>query len=966
MNCNFVKYSNIENQLGKFWDLEECSSDNKIFSSKEDSCKKHFVENTKRREDGKFIVSIPFKSSINKLGDSRKEAERRLISLERKLNKQPELKEHYDSFMREYIELEHMSKVDEDREPIIFYYFPHHCIFCPEKAKSKIRVVFDGSAESGTSVSLNELQMIGPNLQSDLFSILIRFRKHKIVLIADIEKMYRQVLINPDQRSLQRILWRFKINDPIEVYELNTVTYGTAAGSFLAIRCLMAIAKECEDTHPGLAKIIREDFYVDDLITGTESKEQAVLIATQATAALAKGGFNLCKWNSNEQTVYEKITGCTKSNDNVHIFGNEQTKTLGLIWETDSDSLRYIIRELNNKKVTKRQILSEIGQIFDPLGLLGPCIILAKILLQQLWLEKLSWDESLPYPLHCQWQDYRNQLAALNNLRIPRLAIPNTANIEMHGFSDASKVAYGGCVYTKAQDDEGRISVKLLASKSRVAPLKTQTIPRLELCSAVLLVKLCQKLKVALRIEKIKVVYWIDSTIVLSWIRNQPGSLQTFVANRISQVQEMTEIKDWRHVPTKLNPADCLSRGVAPTQINTLELWWSGPDFLNKDECEWPDIPTQSQELPEIKSFHTQKEIKIVDDTIFERYGNLSRLVRVVAYCKRFVRNCRTKAARRDGSLKVLELSEATLSLVQLSQKASFQSEIESIKKKESIKKGSLKFFSPILDDSGILRVGGRLKNSNLNKNKKHPMVINANHIFARLLLRRDHIKFLHAPPNLLLSNVRESFWIVGGRNLARKIVHDCIRCRRFKPETITPMMGDLPAARVSPSYPFCNTGVDYAGPFLIKDRKGRGCKITKCYVSLFICFATKALHVELVTDATTEAFLAALRRFVSRRGKQAHVFSDNGKKFVGGNNELQRLGQFLLEESGTLCERISDSKIQWHFIPAYSPHFGGIWEAGVKSTKYHLKRVAGDAILTYEELSTLLTQIESMLNSRP
>ncbi|XP_033232113.1 uncharacterized protein LOC117183067 [Belonocnema kinseyi] len=214
------------------------------------------------------------------------------------------------------------------------------------------------------------------------------------------------------------------------------------------------------------------------------------------------------------------------------------------------------------------------------------------------------------------------------------------------------------------------------------------------------------------------------------------------------------------------------------------------------------------------------------------------------------------------------------------------------------------------------------------------------------------HVKLFHATPQLLLANIRETFCPISGRNLARKTVHDCIRCSRVKPKLMPPIMGNLSSAHVSPSPPFYNTAVDYAGPFSIKYRKGRGCKITKAY--------------ELVSDATADAFIAALRCFASRRRKPARIYSDNGTNFIRGNNKLERLGNFLIKESDALGESILNIDIQWYFIPTYAPHFAGIWEAGVKSVKHHLKRVAGDAIFTYEEFSKLLTQIEATLNSLP
>jgi len=352
---------------------------------------------------------------------------------------------------------------------------------------------------------------------------------------------------------------------------------------------------------------------------------------------------------------------------------------------------------------------------------------------------------------------------------------------------------------------------------------------------------------------------------------------------------------------------------------------------------------------------------------------NVSFGLHTVAYCRRFIHNCKNAEQHKTGPITATEAEEALLTLLKMAQQESFSEEIKDItsNQRNSTKIKRLVSLNPFIDSEGVLRVGGRLRNSEFDNNKKHPIILSAKHPFSRLIFKDKHLRLLHAPPQLLLASTRERFWVIGGRNLARQLVHDCVRCFRNKPRQVQNLMGDLPKARVSVSIvpfhvPFHVTGVDYAGPFIIKDRKGRGSKTSKCYICLFICFAIKAIHLELVSDMTTESFIAALRRFSSRRGKPAHIYSDNGSNFVGANRELNELGNFLMKEGTVISEAINDMGINWHFIPAYSPHFGGLWESGVKSTKYHLKRIAGNATLTFEEFSTLLAQIEATLNSRP
>ncbi|XP_037296045.1 uncharacterized protein LOC119188381 isoform X4 [Manduca sexta] len=231
------------------------------------------------------------------------------------------------------------------------------------------------------------------------------------------------------------------------------------------------------------------------------------------------------------------------------------------------------------------------------------------------------------------------------------------------------------------------------------------------------------------------------------------------------------------------------------------------------------------------------------------------------------------------------------------------------------------------------------------------------------LLFRFEHQRLKHAGPQALLYNVRDSYWPVAGRNLARKIVHECVTCRRFRGKTLTPIMGNLPKDRITPSFPFLRCGVDYAGPVLILNRKGRGAKLIKGYICLFVCFVTRAVHLELVSDLSTDAYLLALKRFISRRGKPSDIYSDNGRNFVGLMTEFTK---FISTCSADIVEYATTQNINFKFIPPYSPHFGGLWEAGVKSCKHHLLRSLGNSHLTFEELTTLLSQIEAILNSRP
>ncbi|XP_071053585.1 uncharacterized protein [Onthophagus taurus] len=415
------------------------------------------------------------------------------------------------------------------------------------------------------------------------------------------------------------------------------------------------------------------------------------------------------------------------------------------------------------------------------------------------------------------------------------------------------------------------------------------------------------------------------------------------------------------------NPADPVSRGVEAIELSGLCIYWNGPEWLRKDESMWPTRVFRKEILPEIKQ--TIASITTTTDCIvpFFKFSSLTRLKRVVAYMIRFCNNCKPANTKRADSLKSDELRDAMSFIIRCSQQQSFLNEISFLKNAKNIpKKNPLAKLNVFLDNDGILRVGGRLGNSNYTFDKKFPIVISCKHVLARLIFENEHKMLLHTGPQHLLASIRERFWPIGGRNLSKKITRECTKCFRAKPRCPQPQMGNLPCQRVSPAPPFHTTGVDYVGPFMLKNKKGRGSKTIKCYICLFVCFVTRAIHLELVSELTTDCFISALRRFAGRRGMPQQMFLYNGTNFVGANRALNELGNFLISNCNNLTHIINEASINWSFIPPNSPHFGGLWEAGIKSVKFHLKRVTGNTSFTFEDFVTLLVQIEAIVNSRP
>lgn len=967
--------------ISRFWELEDIPEGVHI-SSDDQYCENHYASTHKRLDDGRYVVMIPFKENVQHLQvdpqTSRKQALCRFYHLEEKFKRNPSYAEQYQKFIEEYIRLGHMRQVQHNKNNTDFFYLPHHAVLKPESSSTKLRVVFDASAKTRGSHSLNEWMLAGPRLQDDLATILLRWRFHKYVISADIEKMYRQILINQEHCRYQRIFWRSHPNEELKEFELTTVTYGTTAAPYLAIKTLQQLAKDDQHKFPVAANIALNDFYVDDVLTGADSVEKCILLQTELQHLMRGGGFTLRKWSSNSEDILKTLHPDDISKEIVSLqdFEEKSMKTLGLLWKPREDEFTFKVigKSFSEMKKTKRIMCSDISRIFDPLGWLSPFTIATKALFQKTWKLPLEWDSVLPDDIIYEWSHLRKNINALEDIRIPRWI--NTCNqsiVELHGFCDSSKIAYAAVIYAKVTSPSGETSLNLLMAKTKVAPVKQElTIPRLELCGALLLSKLYSYVVKSFKWDDKKFVAWCDSTIALSWIKGEPSRWNVFVANRVANIQELTKNCQWRYISTDENPADCASRGVSIDQLTHHELWWTGPKWLHHDEHDWPSNTTHhvtTEEIPEAKRVKATIATTIPTDNIESitlRFSSYNKLRSCIAYCLRFVNNCQS-TSKISGSLSTIELAYAEKVIIRQVQRIYYNEEIVNLRRKLKLKNtNGILSLTPFLDDDDILRVTGRLQNAAISYDEKHPIILPHSAYVSRLIVREAHLKCHHGLNSLTELVIRKKFWIVKCKNLVKTIIFRCVVCRRRNPKMENQLMGQLPISRVTLNNPFYHTGVDYAGPFEVKPWRGRCNKAYKSYISVFVCMTTKAIHLELASDLTAESFLAAYRRFSYRRGPCLNLYSDCGTNFVGAKNIMDKNLQLFQKEWKQKVSTLAVTGVVWHFNPPSNPHAGGLWEAAVKSVKQLLLKYLGNTLLTYEEFNTLLVQIEGCLNSRP
>ncbi|XP_076301461.1 uncharacterized protein LOC143219343 [Lasioglossum baleicum] len=741
----------LSSLVRRFWEQEDLSDTASSWTADEQECENHFATTHSRTSEGRYQVRLPFKSKAPITSGSRSAAWHSLKRMEQRFKGNEEFKGLYHDFMNQYEELGHMSPVREATNERHAHYLPHHGVLKPSSTTTKLRVVFNGSWSEQSQSSLNDALHVGPNLLPQLSDVILRWRKHRFVVTADITKMYRQILVHPEDRDFQRILWRQTETQQVCEYQLNTVTYGLSCAPYLAVRTLRQLAEDESIHYPKGALAIKEDAYVDDVLTGADTFSELEETANQLNQLCRAGGFPLQKWASNVAELHQITSDVIQSSATQPVASGNQPKepktwtdsmhsALGLQWSPHDDSFRFSIADAALQSPTKRIVVSKSAQLFDPLGWLTPVIVRAKIAIQSTWLLGLDWDEPLPPTLADDWASLCADLKALERVRVPRTLFHSAYHkqMEIHGFADASERAYGAVLYLRAKDENDHWRVTLITAKSKVAPIKQVSLPRLELCAAHLLARLAQRTRATLRIDDTTMHLWSDSTVTLGWIQAHPSRWKTYVANRVADIQRRVPEAQWHHVAGVNNPADCASRGLSPSQLLQWTLWWDGPGFLHSDEHFAPSRPYNHDHLPERKEqlvavVNSAKE-NAEDNEILIRFSSLNKLLRVTAWCRRWLKGRRnasmatSRSTLKDPSSPVLnieEISEAEKGWIQLVQKSHYKDEITSLTTGGCIHSRSV--LSPLfatLDDDNLLRVGGRLSNASLNPDEAHPIIL--------------------------------------------------------------------------------------------------------------------------------------------------------------------------------------------------------------------------------------------------
>jgi len=848
----------LDDTLKKFWDLESLGVNQE---SPDDSTE--FGRQISFK-DGRYEVALPWKETHGALPSNYELSLKRLTGLLRRLRQSPDVFQQYDKVIREQCDKGIVETVnDMEAQNSLVHYLPHHPVVREDKSTTKLRIVYDASAKSSGS-SLNDCLYAGPKFGQSIMDILLRFRTHRIALAADIEKAFLMVSVAPHDRDVLRFLWVDDIKKEcprVTTFRFTRVVFGVSSSPFLLNATIKHHVEKYRDSHPEFVNLIMRSIYVDDITYGASDEEAAFELYSKSKKVLAEGGFNLRKFVSNSQRLQSRIEaseghGLVEGNllnsssiveeDKTYtkdVLGRAQSneggeqKILGVRWNYVQDQLVFDLSELavlvRNMEPTKRHIVGVGCKFYDPLGFISPITVQFKMLFQDLCLSKIDWDQPLAGELLRKW---RSLVAGFHSVMvtIPRCyswsLSKSSGKYSLFGFCDASSRAYAAVVYMRVETDVGS-SVEFVASKTRVSPVERQTIPRLELLSALLLAHLMTSVLTALEHEITfsSTTCFTDSKVALYWIRGLKKEWKQFVQNRVVEIRRLVAADCWYHCPGRENPADIPSRGITPSELRSNTIWRHGPSWLVNLSCEPNLVEEEDLIMPEAcavelravqpKSSHillsSSESADLACVVKLENFSKLNRLLRVTAYVLRFVKLCISRVRKNGTSLP----KEITASEVMNAENLWVRESQRDLVKHKNFPTWRMQFG--LFLDGQIWRCRGRLGNANISYDAKHPALLSKQHHFTDLVVRDAHERVGHNGVKETLTQIRAKFWIIRGRQYVRHILYQCVICRRLEgPPCPMPPAPSLPEFRVREAPAFTYTGVDFAGPLYVKNHE--------------------------------------------------------------------------------------------------------------------------------------------------
>lgn len=760
------------------------------------------------------------------------------------------------------------------------------------------------------------------------------------------------------------------------------MTFGASCSPTCAQFVKNLNAEKYAGQFPRAVEAITKQHYVDDMLVSVESEEEAVQLAKDVRSIHAEAGFEIRNWISNSPAVLQALHQ-EKTADKSLYVGSElgMEKVLGMWWCTNSDCFTFKLSPKHDamlltgeRKPTKREVLRTLMSIFDPLGLLSHVLVGLKILFQEIWRSAIGWDDEIPDNLYEKWENWLRILPKLEDVSIPRCyrlltsMSPNTL-VQLHTFVDASELGYAAVVYLRFQQGS-TIECAIVGAKSRVAPLKFVSIPRLELQSAVLGSRLAKTISEALSFKINERFFWTDARDVLCWLRSDHRQYSPYVAWRISEILDVTNVDNWRWISSQDNIADDATKWKRSPDLGCQSRWFKGPEFLWRAADTWPCEPfstnTTREEL-RANLLHHKDEFQPIFQT--DKFSEWNRLLHVAATLIRFIANIRQKIAgieRNTGPFSKDELVCASNVLYREAQSSSFTEEMDILMNRTSSraipKSSSLFTLNPFLDGERVMRMHGRISACQYaSTDAQNPIILPKDHHITKLIVKSYHQRYHHRNHETVLNELRQVFRIPKLRGVFRKVKADCQTCKIQRANPMPPPMADLPNGRLAAyTRPFSYVGVDYFGPMTV----AVGRRNEKRWGVLITCLTIRAVHLEVAHSLSADSCIMALRTFMARRGVPIQIYSDRGTNFVAANKELSEALREMDQQQ--VIQEITSQHTEWTFIPPASPHMGGAWERLIQTVKANLQKMLPMRRPSDEVLRNTLAEIENLINSRP
>ena len=970
----------------------------------------------------KYVCPLPWLKDREEVAailnalNSKEMALRRARSMIPRFQRDPVYKQRVFKEMNKFDEKGFCVNIpDDEMDPKIpRWYLPMHAV----DKYGKIRMCHDARA-GVNGVCLNDFLLGGPNLINPLTDILTRFREHPIAFMTDICGFFHNIRVDERDREVFRYLW-FKDENCKEMFikQFLSHIFGAGSSSVVTSFVLRYHADKIRHLFPDdVWQTLRNNFYVDDGQGGGRTVASAMKLKTNLKEAMRLGGFQLGKWQSNAPELMddEEVDAIKAISDGDEL---NVTKVLGVSWDSKADEFIFQFdKEKAQKAVeTPRQLVSVQASIYDPLGFLSPFCFLGRKLLQKATSGSPAWDSKLKPLVKEEFRKWALSILELVHIRIPRCftsdATMDADVIELHVFVDAGPLGFGAVGFRLERHANGNIFINIVMSRSHVVPLNASkashhnSIPRLELVAAEKGVQIRNSIVNAVEIPFTRVVMWSDSEVVLKQIYDEAKVHGPFVNNRLSKIYAATKPDDWRYVEGTRNPADHCSRGIEAHETAKWREFHRGPDFLYLPEEEWPitTVPRHKKNPTMIFATHVvpappEDPIEgcgfaklVVDiDGWYQKIMRIVSLKKIIAFWRKYRRqNYRNKnqwRSKTSGNLRItiaknpqrkpLDLSASIIDfrraendLFSAIQKVTFGKEWKNLNaraihhpndsREMTLKNSSLAPHNPFVDETGIIRVGSRLVNSTIKDESKYPIILPRRDENVRAYIRFIHDYELHAGAKHVLSSSRQRVWIIHGLQEVTSVIRKCVACQKAFKKPLTQKMAVLPSFRVNPLPPYESTGLDLFGPVGVKINKRASWKV---WVVVFTCMSTRSVHAEIVMKQDAASLILAIARFSARNPSVRHFISDRGTNMTAADKILKK---HLADYNEAAAPELKKKGIQWDFIPAATPHYGGCWERVVGLFKKHLKALAiGDSI-HLDVFQTAIVEIEAALNRRP